>query len=186
MSQPVQHPGECPTRHPTRAARSEARKPSLLAHALSGTALAVMLASSAPAHAQLSAETQRHLTASVKNAGGDVEVYNNWRTYACSEVEDPNVFDRWSAERRREIAEQRLQRQIQHEQEIRAAAAERARQVDIEERTRRIENDDDDDGPMVMRRGAPFRLDRTARGGQGRTRAGRPTLASAGRRPQRA
>lgn len=54
----------------------------------------------AQAQTTFSAETQRHLKASVKNSGGDVEIYNNWRTYMCSEPEDSNVFDRWSAERR--------------------------------------------------------------------------------------
>lgn len=69
---------------------------------LGAAVAAAMLGFSLQAQAQttLSAETQRHLKASVKNSGGDVEIYNNWRTYMCSEVEDPNVFDRWSAERR--------------------------------------------------------------------------------------
>ena len=65
-------------------------------------AVVALLASSPQAQAQttFSAETQRHLKASIKNSGGDVDIYNNWRTYMCSEVEDSNVFDRWSPERR--------------------------------------------------------------------------------------
>ena len=65
-------------------------------------AVVALLGSSPNAQAQttFSPETQRHLKASIKNSGGDVEIYNNWRTYMCSEVEDDTVFDRWSPERR--------------------------------------------------------------------------------------
>ena len=87
-------------RHVVQAARQSRTASKFPRLALAAAIALLGSAFQAQAQTTFSAETQRHLKASVKNSGGDVEIYNNWRTYMCSEPEDPNVFDRWSPERR--------------------------------------------------------------------------------------
>lgn len=69
----------------------------VIAMAIAG--LASTLSQNASAQS-FSAETQRHLRAAMKNAGGDLALVNHYRTYSCDAVEDPTMYDRSSRERR--------------------------------------------------------------------------------------
>ncbi|MFD7075018.1 MBL fold metallo-hydrolase [Nocardioides sp. NPDC059952] len=44
-------------------------------------------------------EVEEHLTEATKNSGGDLDLVNTIRTYSCDAVEDPDFYDRTSAER---------------------------------------------------------------------------------------